>query len=305
MFVKTNREEYIMKVKIENRFLKEVELIRRTAQDKKMFWLISPQNYGSLFCISLTESKHMGEDEFLFSFNENEREIKNRQIGFKEELAEKYLHEVYPDYTGEEEDEYEGEEKFPIPENMNQDFFESAEYEYYVETAKALIKRIQEHLNKPENEKIYVIDKQNHLLVSYGDKTKPADDSEWGQEYARTLRRFEVLKAKLNVSREHAIDTYDQLTESDTRILDKLYHTHELNRIVCLGMYYVLIEDRFDYFVNPDGTLKRNVVFEKYGTEDRLMTRREKDGVIYKYGIAWDDKHAYKILEYEEKRVIC
>ncbi len=78
-----------MKARIENRFLKEVELIRRTAQDKKMFWLISPQNYGSLFCISLTESKHMGEDEFLFSFNENEREIKNRQIGFKEELAEK------------------------------------------------------------------------------------------------------------------------------------------------------------------------------------------------------------------------
>lgn len=49
-----------MKARIENRFLKEVELIRRTAQDKKMFWLISPQNYGSLFCISLTESKHMG-----------------------------------------------------------------------------------------------------------------------------------------------------------------------------------------------------------------------------------------------------
>ena len=67
-----------MKARIENRFLKEVELIRRTAQEKKMFWLISPQNYGSLFCISLTESKHMGEDEFLFSFNENEREIKNR-----------------------------------------------------------------------------------------------------------------------------------------------------------------------------------------------------------------------------------
>ena len=43
-----------MKARIENRFLKEVELIRRTAQDKKMFWLISPQNYGSLFCISLT-----------------------------------------------------------------------------------------------------------------------------------------------------------------------------------------------------------------------------------------------------------
>lgn len=76
-----------MKARIENRFLKEVELIRRTAQDKKMFWLISPQNYGSLFCISLTESKHMGEDEFLFSFNENEGEIKNRQIRFKEELA--------------------------------------------------------------------------------------------------------------------------------------------------------------------------------------------------------------------------
>ena len=85
-----------------------------------MFWLISPQNYGSLFCISLTESKHMGEDEFLFSFNENEGEIKNRQIRFKEELAEKYLHEVYPDYTGEEEDEYE--EEFPIPESMKQDF---------------------------------------------------------------------------------------------------------------------------------------------------------------------------------------
>lgn len=49
-----------MKVKIENRFLKEVELIRRTAQDKKMSWLISPQNHDSLFCISLTESKHMG-----------------------------------------------------------------------------------------------------------------------------------------------------------------------------------------------------------------------------------------------------
>lgn len=158
-----------MKARIENRFLKEVELIRRTAQDKKMFWLISPQNYGSLFCISLTESKHMGEDEFLFSFNENEREIKNRQIGFKEELAEKYLHEVYPDYTGEEEDEYE--EEFPIPESMKQDFFESSEYEYYVETAKELIKRIQKYLNKPEDEKIYVINKQNHLLISYDDKT--------------------------------------------------------------------------------------------------------------------------------------
>lgn len=71
-----------MKVKIKNRFLKEVELIRRTTQDKKMFWLISPQNHNSLFCISLTESKHMEEDEFLFSFNENEREIKNRQVGF-------------------------------------------------------------------------------------------------------------------------------------------------------------------------------------------------------------------------------
>lgn len=56
-----------MKVRIENRFLKEVELIRRTAQDKKMFWLISPQNHNSLFCISLTESKHMEEGEFLFS----------------------------------------------------------------------------------------------------------------------------------------------------------------------------------------------------------------------------------------------
>lgn len=35
------------------------------------------------------------------------------------------------------------------------------------------------------------------------------------------------------------------------------------------------------------------------------MVRREEDGVIYNRGIAWDDKHAYKILEYEEKRVIC
>lgn len=60
-----------MKVKIKNRFLKEVELIRRTAQDKKMFWLISPQNHNSLFCISLTESKHMEEGEFLFSFSQN------------------------------------------------------------------------------------------------------------------------------------------------------------------------------------------------------------------------------------------
>lgn len=177
-----------MKARIENRFLKEVELIRRTAQDKKMFWLISPQNYGSLFCISLTKSKHMGEDEFLFSFNENEGEIKNRQIRFKEELAEKYLHEVYPDYTGEEEDEYE--EEFPIPESMKQDFFESSEYEYYVETAKELIKRIQKYLNKPEDEKIYVINKQNYLLISYDDKTESADDSEWGKEYARTLRHF-------------------------------------------------------------------------------------------------------------------
>ena len=42
-----------MKVKIKNRFLKEVELIRRTAQDKKMFWLISPQNHNlSLIHIS-------------------------------------------------------------------------------------------------------------------------------------------------------------------------------------------------------------------------------------------------------------
>lgn len=294
-----------MKVRIENRFLKEVELIRRTAQDKKMFWLISPQNHNSLFCISLTESKHMEEGEFLFSFNENEREIKNRQIGFKEELAEKYLHEVYPDYTGEEEDEYEEEEKFPIPESMKQDFFESSEYVYYVETAKVLIKRIQKYLNKPEDEKIYVINKQNHLLISYDDKPEPTDDSEWGKEYARTLRHFEILKAKLNVSREHAIDTFDRLTESDTRILDKKYHLHELNRIVCLGMYYVLIEDRIDRFLNPDGTLKENVVFEKYGTEDHLMVRREEDGVIYDHGIAWDDKHAYKILEYEEKRVIC
>ena len=294
-----------MKVKIKNRFLKEVELIRRTAQDKKMFWLISPQNHNSLFCISLTESKHMEEDEFLFSFNENEREIKNRQVGFKEELAEKYLHEVYPDYTGEEEDEYEEEEKFPIPECMKQDFFESSEYVYYVETAKVLIKRIQKYLNKPEDEKIYVINKQNHLLISYDDKPEPTDDSEWGKEYARTLRHFEILKAKLNVSRELAIDTFDRLTESDTRILDKMYHLHELNRIVCLGMYYVHIEDRIDRFLNPDGTLKENVVFEKYGTEDHLMVRREEDGVIYDHGIAWDDKHAYKILEYEEKRVIC
>lgn len=108
-----------MKARIENRFLKEVELIRRTAQDKKMFWLISPQNYGSLFCISLTESKHMGKMNF-FSVLMKTKEIKNRQIGFKEELAEKYLHEVYPDYTGEEEDEYE--EEFPIPESMKQDF---------------------------------------------------------------------------------------------------------------------------------------------------------------------------------------
>lgn len=35
------------------------------------------------------------------------------------------------------------------------------------------------------------------------------------------------------------------------------------------------------------------------------MVRREEDEVIYDHGIAWDDKHAYKILEYEEKRVIC
>ena len=84
-----------------------------------------------------------------------------------------------------------------------------------------------------------------------------------------------------------------------------MYHLHELNRIVCLGMYYVLIEDRIDRFLNPDGTLKENVVFEKYGTEDHLMVRREEDEVIYDHGIAWDDKHAYKILEYEEKRVIC
>ena len=63
---------------------------------------------------------------------------------------------------------------------MKQDFFESSEYEYYVETAKALIKRIQKYLNKPEDEKIYVINKQNHLLISYDDKTESADDSEWG-----------------------------------------------------------------------------------------------------------------------------
>ena len=41
-----------------------------------------------------------------------------------------------------------------------------------------------------------------------------------------------------------------------------MYHLHELNRIVCLGMYYVLIEDRIDRFLNPDGTLKENVVFD-------------------------------------------
>ena len=63
--------------------------------------------------------------------------------------------------------------------------------------------------------------KQNHLLISYDDKPEPADDSEWGKEYARTLQHFEILKAKLNVSREHAIDTFDRLTESDTKILDK------------------------------------------------------------------------------------
>ena len=43
------------------------------------------------------------------------------------------------------------------------------------------IKRIQKYLNKPEDEKIYVIDKQNHLLISYDDKTESADDSEWGR----------------------------------------------------------------------------------------------------------------------------
>lgn len=105
---------------------------------------------------------------------------------------------------------------------MKQEFFESSEYVYYVETAKELIKRIQKYLNKPEDKKIYVINKQNHLLISYDDKTEPADDSEWGKEYARTLQHFEILKAKLNVSREHAIDTFDRLTESDTRILGEL-----------------------------------------------------------------------------------
>lgn len=53
---------------------------------QKMFWLISPQNYGSLFCISLTESKHMGEDEFLFSFNENEGEIKTDRLDLRKNL---------------------------------------------------------------------------------------------------------------------------------------------------------------------------------------------------------------------------
>lgn len=75
-----------MKARIENRFLKEVELIRRTAQDKKMFWLISPQNYGSLFCISLTESKHMGEDEFLFSFNKTKEKSKTDRLDLRKNL---------------------------------------------------------------------------------------------------------------------------------------------------------------------------------------------------------------------------
>lgn len=59
-----------MKARIENIFLKEVELIRRTAQDKKMFWLISPQNYSSLFCIlHFAPSGRKLIDYFVFDHN--------------------------------------------------------------------------------------------------------------------------------------------------------------------------------------------------------------------------------------------
>lgn len=44
--------------------------------------------------------------------------------------------------------------------------------------------------------------------------------------------------------------------------------------------------------------------FKKYFRyPGELLERMEQ--YEYDHGIAWDDKHAYKILEYEEKRVIC
>ena len=294
----------MMTIELGNDFYKEVELFKKAAQTKKIFWIISPCSYenSTNFCIQLTEKKiydiEMG--EFLFSFTENINKIKNKQKWFQSDLEENYLHETYPLYSSDDEDdEDEDDEKFPIPRNKKQEFFEAAEYDYYIEFAKALIKRIQEYLEKPENEKIYVVDKHNRLLVSYVEEFEPTEKSCWEKEYEYLIQRFEILKAKLDICSGRAIDTYDQLSEEDLQFLDKLYHTHEINSTILLGKYYVLLDNVLGYYANSDGKLKENTIFIQHKEENCLVIKRKVDEKNRIYAAVWDYNGAHKIREYD------
>lgn len=285
----------MMNVKITKEFLKEVELIKKASEIKRMFWLISPRDYGytTSFDISLTESDRFWEDEFLFDFGSCKSEIKEKQDRFKAELEKNYLCKMYPDRVLDDEEEEDDDEECPIPPEKEREFLEEAEYNYYIEVARALVKRIQNYLEKSDDEKIY-ISCNGGLLVAYDDTERKEPQTEWEKEYRHLTQRFEILKVKLNVPEHRAIDTYDALAEEDLKVLDKLRYWHEINRTVLLGKYYVLLSNIVEFFADSKGKLKDGVTFEKTTTK-KYLTLIENGQKVR--AIAWDDEPVHKIYE--------
>lgn len=285
----------MMNVKITKEFLKEVELIKKASEIKTIYWLISPHDYGytTSFDISLTEVKRFWEDEFLFDFGDYKREIKDRQERFTAELEKNYLCEAYPDRVVDDEEEEDDDEEYPIPPEKKREFFEAAEYNYYIEVARLLAKRIQNYLEKPEDEKIY-ISCHGKLLVAYDDAERKEPQTEWEKEYRHLTQRFEILKVKLNIPEHRTIDTYDALTEEDLKVLNKLRYWHEINRTVLLGKYYVLLSNIVGFFADSKGKLKDGVTFEEINSK-KYLTLIENGQKVRT--IAWDDEPVNKIYE--------
>ena len=105
------------------------------------------------------------------------------------------------------------------------------------------------------------------------------------------MQNFEILKAKIGISRGRAIDAYDTLTEDDLNILEKLYPSHEINRIIALGKYYVLLNN-IGYFVDEAGKLKSDTILGNHN--DNTLLSKQENGIFH--FIAWDNAYNHKII---------
>lgn len=281
---------------ITSNFIKEIEMYKKANDiygSKNVMWLASRDHeIDNRINISIVWNLPEMIDYGL-TLRIDDRDIKDDLDWYKLKLENNYLISHYPNYDpNSDEDEYEGEDKFPIPKNVKSDIYWETEYKFYVFYAEKLIKKIRLYMCMPNNVNINVYSSiNNNLLVS-----EEGDDNElteWDKEYTSLCRRFGILDAKLSIPVHKAVETYDCLTQDDLKVLDKLYYSHEINRILLYGKYYVLLNNIITGLIDSDGKLNDDVTFEKRD-EKKCLTEKMSNGI---HTVSWDDDETHKIEE--------